>query len=127
MMQQIIEKIEKGKFYLRWESSPGVIYPDSEIKLDFVPLLDEFKLHNHPYVLEHWQAKPLSYRRWGLYCSSTDTYHSVDYDKYIISNFVKSRALQIPDGKYPNLRPTAVKVYHGAAVRNINDLLMVMP
>lgn len=126
-MQQIIEKLERGKFYLRWESSPGILYPDSEIKLDFNPLLNEFQLFNHPYVLEHWQAKPLSYRRWGLYCCVTDAYHSVDFDKYMVSNFVKSRALQIPDNKYPNIRPTAVKAYYGAQVRTGGRLLMVTP
>lgn len=110
-MPQLVEKIEKGKFKIEWES-----VPDSTILLDFNPLMNVFNLHNRPLVLEHWQAKPEELRRWGLYCVLSDNYFPADFDKIYFGNNLKIGNLQISDRGYPGVRPTAVKVYEKAVV-----------
>lgn len=112
----IIEKIEKGKFKIQWENNP-----DSLIMLDFNPLLIAYKLQHQVGVIEHWQAKPVGLRRWGLYCLMSDQYYSVDADKILFSGIQKISSLQIPEKDYPNIRPTAVKYYDRAFVKKLDE------
>jgi hypothetical protein len=88
--------------------------------LDFNPILKAFKLEHRVGVIEHWQAKPVGLRRWGLYCIMTDQYYSVDADKIRFSGNYKIASLQIPELDYPNIRPTAVKYYEGAFVAKLD-------
>jgi len=111
-MIHVIEKIEKGKFKIQWENRP-----DSLIMLDFNPLLNHYKLQNGLGVIEHWQAKPINLRRWGLYDILSDTYYSCDADKILFSPNLKIASLQIPEFDHPNIKPTAVKLYGKAIVR----------
>lgn len=115
-MAHIIEKIEKGKFRIEWENKP-----DSLIMLDFNPLMKFYNLEYQIGVIEHWQAKPVGLRRWGVYCISSDQYYSVDADKLLFSGNYKIASLQIPERDYPDIRPTAVKFYQGAFVRKLDD------
>ena len=66
-----IQKTGKGKFKV---STPGVV--NSEIQLDFTPLIDTFELGKGrtDYKLIHWQGRPKGEREWGIYDPQTDSY-----------------------------------------------------
>jgi hypothetical protein len=115
-MKQNIEKLAKGQFKISWDG-----LPDSIIHLDFNPILTEFKLYDSATVLEHWQAKPLNLRRWGLYDVLNDKYYSVEAHNIIFLNGTKSANLQISDQAYPNIRPTAVKYYEPVSIKPLGD------
>ena len=66
-----IQKIGKAKFKVSTDN-----IPNSELELNFNPIIDEFNL-TVDYLLIHWQARPKGYRQWGVYASLTDSYHSV--------------------------------------------------
>ncbi len=66
-----IQKLSKAKFKV---SSYNV--PNSELELDFNPIIEEFNLEGD-FLLIHWQAKPKGYRRWGIYSSRSGLYYSV--------------------------------------------------
>ncbi len=66
-----IQKLSKAKFKVSTDN-----VPNSELELDFNPIIDEFKLQGN-YLLIHWQAKPKGYRRWGIYSSKSGLYYSV--------------------------------------------------
>ncbi len=68
-----IEKIAKAKFSVTTE---GVL--NSNLLLDFNPLIDEFKLSGDFYLI-HWQARPKGYRQYGIYSSKDDSYRSLDH------------------------------------------------
>lgn len=84
-----IIKITRAKFKV---ITPDV--KDSELILDFNPLIKKFRLSGN-YQLFHWQAKPRYYREWGVYKSGSDSYHS-------ISGFVIQGVFKIY--KYPIVR-----------------------
>lgn len=65
-----IQHISKAKFKI---STPSV--PNSELLLDFNPIIDEFKLVGNFYLI-HWQARPKGHREWGIYSAKDDTYTS---------------------------------------------------
>lgn len=121
-MKHIIEKIERGKFKIEWEN-----IPDSLIMLDFNPLIKAYKLEHRLGVIEHWQAKPVNLRRWGLYDISSDNYYSVDAHKILFNQNLKIASLQIPEFDYPNIRPTAVKYYENARIKQLDiDTYMII-
>ena len=66
-----IQKIEKGKFKI---STSGV--PNSEITLDFNPIIQQFNLDQgrQDYKLIHWQGRPKGVREWGIFDPQTDSY-----------------------------------------------------
>lgn len=119
-MNHIIERIEKGKFKIQWEDENKNNVPDSLIMLDFNPILKAYKLEHKLGVIEHWQAKPVNLRRWGLYDILSDNYYSVDADKILFNNGLKIASLQIPEFDYPSIRPTAVKYYDKAYVKQLD-------
>lgn len=65
-----VQRISKAKFKI---FTPNV--PNSELLLDFNPVINEFKLLGNFYLI-HWQARPKGHREWGIYHSATDTYRS---------------------------------------------------
>ena len=65
-----VHKISRAKFKI---STPNV--RNSELLLDFNPVIDEFKLVGNFYLI-HWQARPKGHREWGIYDSRHDTYTS---------------------------------------------------
>jgi len=115
-MKHDIERISKGVFKIQWQDNL-----DSLIMLNFNPLLDYYRLQSDIGVLEHWQAKPLYLRRWGLYDILHDEYYSCDAGKIIFSGIGKISSLQIPEKDYPDIRPTAVKLYYKAVVKVTGD------
>ena len=66
-----VNKISKAKFKV---ATPHVL--DSELLLDFNPVIEKFKLTGDYYLI-HWQARPKGYREWGVYDSANDTYTSI--------------------------------------------------
>lgn len=101
MTQHLINKLNTGKFALNW-----VNVPNSELILNFNPLISTYKLTG-TYCLLHWQAKPKFYRRWGIYYSATDYYYSFEWNRLIINERLPVKALQISESKYRTV-PTAV-------------------
>ncbi|NJO99182.1 MAG: hypothetical protein HC775_16760 [Hyellaceae cyanobacterium CSU_1_1] len=67
---KIINKQDRGKFAIATES-----VPESEINLDFNPLINQFELTGDYYLI-HWQARAKGYRQWGIYRTCDDSYHS---------------------------------------------------
>ncbi len=66
-----IQKLSKAKFKINTDN-----IPNSELELDFNPIIDEFDLKGN-FLLIHWQAKPKGYRKWGIYSSKGDRYYSL--------------------------------------------------
>ena len=66
-----IQKLAKAKFKVSTDN-----VPNSELELDFNPVIEEFDLSGD-FLLIHWQARPKGYRRWGIYVSGTDRYYSL--------------------------------------------------
>ena len=110
---QVIEKIGAGKFRSYW----GKV-PDSEIIMDFNPIINEFNLRGN-FCLLHWQAKPFGLRRWGVYCRNTDTYNSIDYSDFMKSAILGS-LLQIDETKHQT-KPTAVICCEGVFHRRKDE------
>jgi hypothetical protein len=72
----IIKKLAQGQFQLTYAH-----LPDFELKMDFSPIIERFKLSGK-YCLLHWQAKPKGLRRWGIYDGEKDDYFASDWDKF---------------------------------------------
>lgn len=70
MNEQKIVKVHQAKFLVFWSDRP-----DSELIIDFNPLIDFFKLEGN-FCLIHWQAKPKGLRKWGTYDRFLDSYFS---------------------------------------------------
>jgi hypothetical protein len=106
---QYIRKIFEGRFFLHWTQ-----IPDSQLDLDFNPIIVNHKLTGY-YVLLHWQAKPKNFRQWGIYDSFTDNYYSFPAKSFSFGNLrgTQQQLLDISEEVYPT-RPTAV-VYYGNA------------
>lgn len=51
--------------------------PNSELQLDFNPIIEQFKLLGDYYLI-HWQARPKGHREYGIYTSVDDSYRSTD-------------------------------------------------
>lgn len=58
----------------------------------------------------HFQARPKGLRRWGLYDSHSDTYHSFDSDQDLDIEEWSFNLLSIPDSEFPDTIPTCVFV-----------------
>ena len=80
--------------------------PNSEINLDFNPLIQLFNLTGS-FLLVHWQSKPKGCREWGIYSSDTDNYHSCSKIDF---NFARITTLQLDD-KTSNTVPSSVLYY----------------
>ena len=93
-----IKKIGVGKYVV---TTPDV--RDSEIKLDFNPLIEQFNLSGNFYLI-HWQARPQGYRQWGIYNSKDDTYTS---SLELPKAYGAMRLLMLDDSQ-PNKLPSAV-------------------
>lgn len=101
MTQHLINKLNRGKFALKW-----VNVPDSELILNFNPIITQYKLTG-TYCLLHWQARPKFYRRWGIYYSETDYYYSFEWNELSVNEKIICKALQISESKFRTV-PTAV-------------------
>ena len=66
-----IQKLSKAKFKVSTDN-----IPNSDLELDFNPLIEEFNLKGD-FLLVHWPARPKGYRRWGIYASKSDLYYSL--------------------------------------------------
>lgn len=98
--------------------NPGSPLTDT-LRLDFGPLLDN-ALYQAPMVMIHFQARPKGLRRWGLYDSHSDTYHSFDSDSDVDTEAIDWNLLSIPDSEFPSTIPTCVFVAYNV-VFNPNE------
>ncbi len=106
-----IQKIGKAKFKVSTDN-----IPNSEIELDFNPIIDNFKLEGD-YLLLHFQAKPKESRQWGVYASKTDSYHSIkefDLDRPQV------RSLHLDETQHKTV-PTAVLLVENSRLILIDD------
>lgn len=101
MNTQSIQKLSEATFRCEWEK-----VPDSRLKLNFDVIIQHFELKGD-FCLLHWQAKPKGLRRWGVYDSIEDKYHSCDWDKIRFSMPMQFRTLQVDETKVSTV-PTAV-------------------
>jgi hypothetical protein len=103
-MRQIVKKTAiPNKFTLHWQD-----IPNSQLIIDFNPLIDIFRLTGH-FVLLHYQARPVGLRRFGaLYAGD---YHSLDE----LEAKTPSRTLYLPEvpGMLP---PNAVICYANSRI-----------
>ena len=110
-----IQKLSKAKFKISTDN-----VPNSDLSLNFNPLIDEFKLQGD-YLLIHWQGMPKGYRQWGIYNSQTDSYHSVkniDFDR------PQTKAIQLDD-KTATTKPSAVLLVTSARLILIDSNAIV--
>lgn len=98
-----VQRISKAKFKI---STPNV--PNSELLLDFNPVIDEFKLVGNFYLI-HWQARPKGYREWGIYSSRDDTYTSTELPNQKAMGSCRLLMLDDP----ANTIPSAVIAFYG--------------
>ncbi len=110
-MSKQITKIQKAKFKV---VTPGVT--NSELELDFQPVIDEFNLEGN-FILIHWQARPKGHREWGIYSSRDDNYRSIAELKL---NNVWLKSLQLDDTTAKTI-PSAVLYGDDDRITCIND------
>ncbi len=67
-----VQHISKAKFKIS-----TVDVPESEILLDFNPVIEQFQLRGKFYLI-HWQARPKGHREYGVYNFEADSYISGD-------------------------------------------------
>lgn len=103
---KLITKLERAKFKIATVAQQ--LIPNSELELDFNPLISEFKLTGDYYLL-HWQARPKGYREWGIYRAVDDSYHSLPK---IPTCYGGWSTLQLDDGEAMTL-PSAVLLIRG--------------
>jgi hypothetical protein len=107
MHTQLITKLAPQTFRSIWQNHQGLELPDSRLKLSFAPLIEAFALSGQ-FCLLHWQAKPKGLRRFGVYCSTSDSYTGIDHDRLKIN--ASGEALQISEQQHKTV-PTAVLLY----------------
>lgn len=100
-MIQTIDRLAIAAFRCEWKE-----VPDSRLKLNFDVIIDHFKLTGQ-FCLMHWQAKPKYLRRWGIYDSVSDRYHSLEHDKIRFSEGIDMQTLQLDESLVSTV-PTAV-------------------
>lgn len=110
-----ITRIAAAKFKV---STPNI--PNSELELDFNPIINEFKLTGN-FTLIHWQARPKGYRQWGIYSSLDDSYRAVEE---LTINLSSAKSLQLNDAAATTI-PSAVLYSNETRVNCINDKLII--
>jgi len=98
MLDPIIQT-QAGKVLLTYPLLLGF-----KLEMDFNPIIDWFRLRGQFCIL-HWQAKPFSQRRWGVYDGGADHYTSLKYCELELR--VLPRLLQV-DEQLIKTVPTAV-------------------
>jgi hypothetical protein len=119
MLQKVFRKA-KHQFVVTWEH-----HPNDRIKLDFTPIINQFKLTAYQdFLLLHWQNRPRGLRRWGIFCYAPDQYYCTDYDKIQLPN-VETKLLQIPELQL-RLPPSAVVLFPDCTItqKSNTDLLI---
>ena len=114
-MTKQITKIQKAKFKV---ATPGVT--NSELELDFQPVIDQFKLDGD-FVLIHFQARPKGHREWGIYSSKDDSYRSISE---LAINWATVKSLQLDDATAKTI-PSAVLHVQEERITCINDRSIV--
>lgn len=94
---QNIKKLAKGKIKISWKNAKN-----SEITMDFNPIIKQFKLSKG--LILHYQAKPFGLRRWGIYDITNDKYISIEWMQVYFEK-VKIKLLSLEDSKQ---QPTSV-------------------
>lgn len=95
--------------------------PEFELKMDFNPLVETFKLSGQ-FCLLHWQAKPFGERRWGVYDERLGQYFSCEWNNLAIRSI--GIILQI-DERVVQTVPVAVVCYKDSKVEKGNYLSIV--
>lgn len=98
-----VHKISKAKFMVT-----TLDLPNSELQLDFNPIIEQFKLSGNYYLI-HWQARPKGHREYGIYTSVDDSYRSTDN---IPTSYGGMACYQLDD-KTANTIPSAVICFKG--------------
>lgn len=101
---KLITKLERAKFALSTE-----FIPNSDIQLDFNPLINQFELTGDYYLI-HWQARPKGYREWGIYRAVDDSYHSLPKIPVVYGGW---SSLELDDATAATL-PSAVVLFRGS-------------
>jgi hypothetical protein len=122
---QTITKLTAKTFRSLWLDQRGIEVPDSRIKLSFAPITETFQLSGS-YCLLHWQAKPKGLRRFGVYCSTSDSYTAIDHDKLRINASGQSLTLQINETLHKTV-PTAVLYYPHCQLIDKTDYFLIAP
>jgi len=120
---QTITKLTTQTFRSLWLDQRGIEVPDSRIKLSFAPIIETFGLSGS-YCLLHWQAKPKGLRRFGVYCSTSDSYTAIDHDRLRINASGQSLALQINETLHKTV-PTAVLYYPHCQLIDKTDYFLI--
>jgi hypothetical protein len=107
MIIQTIDRLAQAAFRCEWED-----ITDSRLKLNFDVIIKHFDLSGQ-FCLMHWQAKPKFLRRWGIYDSVSDRYHSSEHDQIRFSEGLSMQTLQLDEALVSTV-PTAVIYYPGA-------------
>jgi hypothetical protein len=115
---QTIEKLAHATFRCSWEK-----VKNSTLKLNFDVLIAHYGLTGS-FCLLHWQARPKGLRQWGVYCSSTDSYYSVKYNRMAFEAGQQMEALQI-DETVEHTVPTAVLHLMNTYVQPKGDLIFI--
>lgn len=110
-----VNKIARAKFKI---STPNV--PNSELELDFNPILQTFKLEGD-YLLVHWQGHPKGHREWGIYSSVRDCYDSVIGIDF---HHPDARGIQLND-KAAITKPSAVLLIKNARLLLLDDVAII--
>jgi hypothetical protein len=116
-MIQTIDRLAIGAFRCEWKE-----VQDSTLKLRFDVIINHFELTGQ-FCLMHWQAKPKYLRRWGIYDSVSDRYHSVEYDKIRFSEGIQMETLQLDESLVSSV-PTAVIYLPGSKAILSDDRLL---
>lgn len=98
-----IVKTGNAKFLVTYEN------PDGEVEVNFNSLIEWFNLKGH-FVLLHYQGVPNPGRMYGIYDSTTDSYHAPPANSIALNNFA-SRCLQVDERMITNVKPTAAILF----------------
>lgn len=105
MITHQITKLAFATFLCNWLNAQGkVVAPP--LKLNFDVLIEEFNLTGQ-FTLVHWQARPKNLRRWGIYCATSDHYHSCEYERLRFTESAALQALQVDESVIKTV-PTSV-------------------
>jgi hypothetical protein len=119
MSNPIITKIAYQAYQLRWPTSQS----GEVLDISFYRFNEHYNLDAlpAPYVLQHWQGRPVGYRGFGYYCSASDNYYS-NY-RTIIHETIP-QILELPDST--SYRPVAVNIFYRSKVEYDSETIKVV-
>jgi hypothetical protein len=107
-------------FSIYWKTPDGKVIPDSELTLDFNPILECLGFTGS-FCLLHYQAKPKFLRRFGVYCNGF--YFSTNQT---IASSCTSLAVVLDESKLI-LPPNAVIAYPNSVYNPTSNIILPHP